>query len=115
MNKTFTLLTVIVGIAIASPTLARSEVQDDKQDIQRDIDAIYKDDIALQKDRETLRNDRAAKAADKANGDTVKQAADSARIGAVLTAIAEKKAERKVDREKLEHDEKELNEDKADQ
>ena len=113
MHKAFTLLTAIAGIAIATPSFADNDVKDDKQDIQGDINAINKDDVALQQHRETLRNDRAAKAADKANGDTAKQAADSVRIGADLTAIAEKKAERKVYREKLEHDEKELNEDRV--
>jgi len=115
MNKTFALLTAIAGITIAIPVFAASELQDDKMDIKGDVDAIYKIDLSLQKDREALRNDRAAKAADKVNGDTAKQAADSVRIGADLTAIAAKKGERKAYREKLEHDEKELNEDKAEQ
>jgi len=111
MNKTFTLFTAIASITIATSAFAESAIQDDKYDIQNAIDAISKDDMALQKDREALRNDRAAKAADKVSGDTAKQAADSIRIGADHTAIAEKKAERKIDRERLDHAEKELNED----
>ena len=113
MNKTFTLLTALAGIALASPAFAETEAQDNRQDIQADINAIHKDNIALKKDQDTLRRDRAAKAADKANDDNSKQAADSVRIGAVHTAIAEKTAERKADRERLEHDQKELNEDNA--
>jgi len=115
MNKTITLLAAISGIAMAYTAFADADdVRIDEHAIQRDIDAIAKDDLALQKDRATLREDRAAKAQDKANGDSAKQAVDSTRIGAVLTAIEEKKAERKIDREKLDHDEKELHEDKAD-
>jgi len=115
MNKTFTLLVIIAGIATGAPAIADRGAKDDAQDIQGDLNAINKDDVALQNDREKLRNDRAAKAADKVSGDTAKQAADSLRIGADLTAIAEKKAERKIAREKLDHDEKELHEDTAEE
>jgi len=113
MTKIFTLLTTVAAIAFVSPAFADNAVQDDKQDIQADINAIHKDNVALKKDRDTLAKDRAAKAADKANDNTGKQAADSVRIGSVETAIKEKKAERKVDRESLEHAQKELVEDRA--
>ena len=112
MTKTFTLLTTLAAIAFVSPALA-NEVQQDKLDIQADISAIHKDNIALKNDHHTLDRDRAAKAADKANDNNGKQAADSTRIGAVQSAIAEKEAERKVDREKLAHDQRELTEDRA--
>ena len=115
MNKTLTLFTTIAAITFASSAFAAAEaVQDDKDDIQGDINSIGQNDVDLQKHRHELRIDRAAKAADKVNGDTAKQAADSVRIGADLTAIAAKKLERKANREKLDHDEKELHEDSAD-
>ncbi len=113
MTKILTLLTTVAAIAFVSPAFADNEVQSDKQDIQADINAIHKDNAALQKDRDVLARDRAAKDADKVNDNTGKQMADSTRIGAVETAIAEKKAERKVDREILAHDQKELTEDRA--
>lgn len=114
MKKSFVLLAAISGMAITPAFADDNAVRMDVHAIQRDIDAITKDDAALQKDRAALSKYREAKAQDIQNGDSGKQAVDSTKIGGVLTEIAEKKAERKIDRDKLDHDEAAMHEDKND-
>jgi len=109
MNKIIT-LAVISTLAIAS--IAHAQTQNEEA-IKADVQALDKDNAALAKDQKTLEKDRAAKADDKANGDTGKQAEDSVKIGAVKTAIEEKKVEKDADEKILAHHKEEMKKDDA--
>lgn len=84
-----------------------------KADVAADVKAIHKDNAAIEKQEDNLDTNRAEKAEAKANGDVLKQASESVQIGANKTAITAKKAEKHVDKKILEHDKKEMEEDKA--
>jgi len=100
----------LLGVCIAGvPAYAATE-----DDVQSDLAAIHKDNDALRKDREALRKDRAAKAEAKANDDNGQQAVESAKIGTVQGAIAEKQTEKNVDVNTLQQDKSNLNNNNSD-
>ena len=103
--KNAIILAVIGTFTLATPVYAQS-ANDEK--IKADVQALDKDNLALKKDQVILDRDRAAKAADKASGNTGKQAVDSVKIGAVQTAIEEKKLEKEIDEKILEHHKNEM-------
>jgi len=108
--KKFLTLALIGAAVISSPVYAQTA---NDENVKSDVHALDKDNAALAKDHDALANDRAAKAQDKVNGDSTKQAEDSVKIGAVKTAIAEKKAEKGVDKKILRHHKKKMKKEDA--
>ena len=100
MHK-FITLACIGAITLSTPVFAQTQ-QDEK--IKSDVQAIDKDNAALQNDQQKLAQHRTEKEQDKANGSYGAVAVDKMKIGTVHAAIAEKKAERGIDRNILKHD-----------
>jgi hypothetical protein len=109
MKKIIT-IALIGAFVVAHPVLAQTP---NEEAIKADVQALDKDNAALAKDQKILAKDRAAKATDKANDDNGKQAVDSIKIGAVETAIGEKKAEKATDEKILAHHKDEMKKDDA--
>jgi hypothetical protein len=108
--KKFIAIALIGAFAVAHPAFAQSQ---NDEAIKADVQALDKDNAALEKDKDTLAKDRAAKAVDTANHESGKQAVDSVKIGAVDTAIAEKKIEKSVDEKILAHHKEAMKKDDA--
>lgn len=109
MKKIIT-IALIGAFAISHPAFAQSQ---NDENVKADVQALDKDNKALDKDQNTLAKDRAAKAADKINDNSGKQAVDSVKIGAVQSAIGEKKVEKDADEKILTHDKNETKKDDA--
>ncbi len=90
---------------LTAPSFAQSYMDSKSSDVQSDAAAIHKDNVAIGHDETNLAVNRAKKARAKANGDTTEQALDSVKIGANRSAISEKKTEKDVDRNIMNHDE----------
>ena len=90
-------------IGLAMPAFAETD-SDKLQDIRNDDAAIHKDNAAIQNDQSNLDTNRAAKASAKANGKLGSQAVNSVKIGANKAAISEKKTEKDIDKDTMEHD-----------
>lgn len=102
--KKAAVLTLAVLLGFAVPAFADTALEK-ADDISSDAGAIHKDNAAISHDQSNLAANRAAKARHKANGDWGNQAVDSVKIGANKSAISEKKTEKDVDHEILEHHE----------
>jgi creatinine amidohydrolase/Fe(II)-dependent formamide hydrolase-like protein len=88
---------LVILAAAAALTLAGAAFAADSSDVSADNTAIAKDNTALAKDHQVTNENRAAKAKAKANGDTVSQAYDSAKIGANQATASAKEGEKGID------------------
>ena len=101
--KKILLLSTCALIGFSLPAFAETD-SEKLQDIRNDSGAVHKDDAAIAHDNDNLAANRAAKAKDKANGNWGSQAVDSAKIGGNQAAVSEKKSEKDVDQNIMQHD-----------
>ncbi len=106
--KKYVFIALIGSALISSAALAETT----HEDIAADKGAIHKDNVAIEKQNENIAVNRKEKAAAKANDNPVDQASQSVQIGANKVAKGAKEAEKSVDKEILEHHEKNLDEGK---
>jgi hypothetical protein len=108
-------MALAAGLLFASQAHAQAtnEIQQDAQDVKADAGAVHKDNRALAKDQAKLKEQRARKAAAKAAGEHAEQAKQSLAIGGTQTEIGEKKAEKNIDQNILQHHENEMNRDES--
>ena len=104
----------IIAVAGAIMLSGAAFAETSQADIDADKGAIAKDNAAIAKQKSNIAVNRVEKKAAKVKGNPADQASQSVQIGANKAAIDEKTAEKNVDTKILQHDEKEMQEDKMD-